>query len=99
MPYLAIFGLEFENTIVIVEINALDFFLLQSLGQRQKYLTLGSKLSYLATFELEFESNFVIFEIWLIAKFCERIKMPKFGTKNAFCEYLWEIILKNHCHV
>ena len=34
MPDLHIFGLEFENTIVIFEISALEFVLLQSLEQK-----------------------------------------------------------------
>ena len=34
MPNLCIFGLEFENTIVIFEISVLEFVLLQSLVQK-----------------------------------------------------------------
>ena len=34
MPNLRIFGLEFENTIVIFEISVLEFVLLQSLVQK-----------------------------------------------------------------
>ena len=30
-----------------------------------------------------------------IAKFFEKTKMPKFGTKNALFQYLWARILKN----
>ena len=45
-------------------------------------------MPYLSIFELEFENNIATFEIntfdfCLIAKFCEIMKMPKFGTKNA----------------
>ena len=43
MSNLRIFGLEFENTIVIFEINVLEFVLLQSLVQKQKSLNLGPK--------------------------------------------------------
>ena len=34
MPNMDIFGMEFENTIVIIEISALEFVLLQSLTQK-----------------------------------------------------------------
>ena len=30
-----------------------------------------------------------------IAKFFEKTKMPKFGTKNALFQYFWARILKN----
>ena len=33
-----------------------------------------------------------------IAKFCERTKMLKFGTKNALFGYSWARILKSYCH-
>ena len=47
MPYLGIFGLEFENSIVIFEISTLEFIKLQNLEEKQKRLTLGPKLTYL----------------------------------------------------
>ena len=34
MPNMDIFGMEFDNTIVIIEISALEFVLLQSLTQK-----------------------------------------------------------------
>ena len=37
--------------------------------------------------------------ICLIAKYCEIMKMPKFGTKNALFVYFWASILKNYCHI
>ena len=48
---------------------------------------------------LEYENNIVIFEISTLefvefVKFCEKMKMPKFGTKNAFFGYFWARILK-----
>ena len=48
---------------------------------------------------LEYENNIVIFEISTLefvqfVKFCEKIKMHKFGTKNAFFGYCWARILK-----
>ena len=50
-------------------------------------------------FGLEFENNVVLFEcclvvlfyprICLIAKFREKMKMSKLGTKNALFRYFW----------
>ena len=37
--------------------------------------------------------------ICLIAKYCEIMKMPKFGTKSALFGYFWARILKNYCHI
>ena len=33
------------------------------------------------------------------AKFCEKMKRPKFGTKNVFFGYFCAKILKNNCHI
>ena len=35
-------------------------------------------------------------QICLIAKFCEKMKMPKFGTKNVLLWYFGDRILKNY---
>ena len=56
MSDLVNFGLEFENTIVIIEINALDFVLLQSLVQK-KILKFGVKMFHLGLFWLKFENK------------------------------------------
>ena len=63
MPDLDILGLEVENTIVKIEISALEFVLLQSLVQKQKSLNLGPKMPYLVMFGLECQNNIVTFEI------------------------------------
>ena len=44
-PSLGIFGLEFENAIVIFQISALEFIFLQILVQILKPLNLGPKIS------------------------------------------------------
>ena len=44
MPYLGIFGLEFEENIVRFEIKSLEFVLQQSLVQKQKSLNLVPKM-------------------------------------------------------
>ena len=61
-------------------------------------------MPYSGIFGLEFENNNVIFEISalelvLYGKFREKMKMPKFGTKNALFGYFWVRILKNYCHI
>ena len=43
MSGLGIFGLEFENNVVIFEISALEFVLLQNFEKNQKCLNLGPK--------------------------------------------------------
>ena len=57
----------------------------------------------LGIFGLKLENKIVIFEInilefFLITKFCEVIKMSKFGTKNDLFGYFWAIISKNYCY-
>ena len=38
-------------------------------------------------------------QICLIARFCEKTKIPKLGTKNSLFEYFWARILKNYYHI
>ena len=38
-------------------------------------------------------------QISLLAKFCEKTKMPKFGTKTSLFGYFWGRISKNYCHI
>ena len=38
-------------------------------------------------------------QICLIAKFCRKTKMTKFGTKSTLFRYFWASILKNYCHI
>ena len=51
MADLGIFGLEFENNIVIFEISTLEFVYLQNLALKQKWLNLKSKMPYLGSFD------------------------------------------------
>ena len=52
MLYLGTFGLQFENNIVIFEINTLEFVYLQTFAKKKKQncLSLGSKMPYLGIF-------------------------------------------------
>ena len=51
MPDLGIFGLEFENNIVIFEISTLEFVYFQNFMERQKHLNFGPKMPYLCIFD------------------------------------------------
>ena len=51
-------------------------------------------MPYLSIFGLEFLTNYCHIlnqhpRVCLIAKFCEKTKLPKFGTLNALFEYFW----------
>ena len=56
-------GQQFWKTIVIFEVSALGFVLLQSLIQKLKSLNLGTKMPDLGIFRLELENNIALFEI------------------------------------
>ena len=60
MPYLGIFGMELQKTIVIFEIISLEFVKVQSFIQ-QKNLKFGTKNALFGQFRPEFE--FFVFEI------------------------------------
>ena len=73
--YSGIFEMQFWKTIVIFEINTLQFFKMHGLLQKLKSLNLGPKMSYLGIFRLKFEKkSYCIFEI---SNF-ELVKMQKF---------------------
>ena len=60
---------------------------------------------YLAIFGMEFEKKKHCHILnqhprhCLIAKFCEMIKMSKFGTNNISCGYFWSRNLKYYCDI
>ena len=55
MPYLGIFGLEFEKGIVIFEFNTLKLTLKVKLGAKWKSFTLGREMLYLRVLDSSFE--------------------------------------------
>ena len=80
--------LEFENGIVIFEVNTLEFVYLKNLAKKQKRVNLDSKMCYLGIIGREFGNIVVISEIsppqfCLFAKFDQKTKMPRFRTRNA----------------
>ena len=101
---MCIFGLEFENIIVIFQISVLEFLLLQSLVQKQKSLISDQKCLVWVFLGKNLKKNYCHIgnqhpQIWLFAKFHEKTKMLKFGNKNAWFGYFWARILENYCHV
>ena len=109
MTDLHIFRVELENTIVLFEICVLKFVLLQSLVQNQKTwkkrkcLNLGPKMHYLGILGKNLKTILSYLKskprISLIAKFREKPKVPKFGTKNAWFVYFWTGIWKYYYHI
>ena len=105
MPYLGTVGLEFQKLLSYLKSAPLNFPSCKILWKKQKFLNLGPKISYLGVLWLELkEKTIVIFEIstlgfFLIVKYCELIKMPKFGTKSALYGYFDARILNNYCHI
>ena len=73
--------------------------------KKWKCLNLGPKMPYLGIFGLELEDKQYC-HIWnqhhricLFAKFREKTKFSKFGTKITLLGYIGERILKNYCHI
>ena len=90
------FTQQFWKTIVIFEITALEFALLQSLLQKKKSLNLEPKMPDLRYFglELRYFGLEYYFHFWnqftricLDAKFRVKTNICKFGNKSAFFEY------------
>ena len=84
-PLFGIFRLKFKKVIVIYEISTLKFVKLRKFVKKQRFLNLWSEMIYFGAEIWEQYSN-----IWsqnpricLVKKFCEKVKMPKFGTENV----------------
>ena len=63
MPNLCVFGLEFENIFVMFQISDLEFVLLQSLVQKQKWVKTDQKWVIRVFLSWNLKENIVIFEI------------------------------------
>ena len=91
IPYLVIFGVEFENTVAIFEIRTLKFVKLQNFAKIQNYINLETKVPYLGNFKVNFENNYC--HIWNqhphiceIAKFCKNTNLLKLGPKIRYLD-------------
>ena len=110
-------GNNFKKAIIIFEVSTLKFVYLQNFTKKQNCLNLGPKC-LIHVFYLEFKKKYCYIwnyqpRIYLIAKFPEKIKMPKFGTKmpdldifglefqNCYChiwnQHLWICLIAKFC--
>ena len=106
MPYLGIFGVEFQKTVVIYKIRTLEFVKLYNSSncQKRKLSRIGSKNALFGYISARVLKSYC--HIWnqhaqicKTAKFCGKNKMPNFSTKNALFGYFWVRSLKNYCQV
>ena len=111
MPSLGISGLEFsKNYCNILNQDPRGKTIMSTFGTKNAFLGYfwtriffkNVILSYL--FYCHFQKSFC--HVWnqnlricLNAKFREKMKMPKFGTKNVLFGYFWTRIFKNFCHI
>ena len=104
IPCLGIFGLEFFENYCHIWNQHLRICVNAKFCEETKMLRFGTKCGlfeyfwptvlYLDIFGLEFKKNYCDISsqhLWicLIAKDCEIIKMPTFGTKSALFGYFW----------
>ena len=54
MPYLGIFVIKFQKTIIIFETSNRKFVILEKLPKKQNWRKLAPKMDYIGIFELEF---------------------------------------------
>ena len=92
IPYLAIFGLELEKTIVMFNFSSFNLSKC-NISCKKTFLNVGLKLFYLGVFVLELEKAT---ELWFFyistvnffqTKLCPKIKIFKFGTKTVLIGY------------
>ena len=70
LSYLGIFVLEFERTVVVLEISTLKFVKVQSFMENKETLSLGPKMPYFGTFRQKFENTIFILENSTFEFFC-----------------------------
>ena len=84
------FGLEFQKTNIVFEINILEFVNMQPSIQKQKNLNLGPKIPYLGIFWLQFNKNYhQIFNRY--SRICETIKFRPKQKKSIGPEMLYQV--------
>ena len=99
MPYLGIFGLQFEKKRLSYLKSAPSNFSNCKFGEKTKISKFLTKNVWLRYFWVGIWKKYCHFwneytRICLIAKYHEIIKMPKFGTKSTLSGYFWARILK-----
>ena len=95
MPYLGIFGLEFEKHYSHIwnQHSSSNF----KFRKKTKMSKFGTKDVWFGYFWAGIWKQHP--RICVFAKYNEIIKMPKFGTKSALFGYFWATILKNYCQI
>ena len=98
MPYLGSFWLEFSKNYRHIWNQYPEISLIREFSTKQKCINLELKMPYLGISALEFEKLLSYWNqhprIYLISKSREKIKMHKFGTKNALFRYFWARFFK-----
>ena len=92
---LDIFGLKFENNIIIFDISTLKFFQLQNFVEKRKCLKLGPKMPYWGTFGLECSKAIVIFEISILKFVSLQILIKKKSLNLGPKCLIWVFLTKN----
>ena len=89
MPYRGIFKVEFEKTIVISKISTLESVIKQSFVQNKETSNLDQNyfIWVLAVCNFEKLLSHLKSALCQSAKFCTKIKILKFGIKNALFWY------------
>ena len=111
MPSLGIFGLEFsKNYCNILNQDPRGKTIMSTFGTKNAFFRyfwtrIFLKNCHIVIFVLLPFSKKLLsclnqdLRICLNAKFREKMKMPKFGTKNVLFGYFWTGIFKNFCHI
>ena len=98
IPSLGSFWLEFSKNYCHIWNQYPQISLIRKFPKKQKCLNLEPKRPYLGIFALEFEKLLSYWNqhprICLSSKSREKIKMHKFGTKNALFRYFWARFFK-----
>ena len=95
MPDLGIFGLEFQkNCYHIWNPHPQICQIAKACEKKWKRLNLGPKMPYLGIFGKEIQESIAIFgmstlDFVKLRNFVKKMKMLKFGTKNAWFGYFW----------
>ena len=81
MPYLGIFGQDFQKNYCHIWNQHLQICVFAKFHEKTKCLNLGTKTPDLGIFGLEFENNSVIFEVSTLEQKCLNLglKMPYLG--------------------
>ena len=103
MPYLGIFQLASWKTIVTLEISTLKYVNFQNFVKKTKFSLFDTKNALFGYFCARILRKYCHIssrhtQICLIAKCCQKTKLPKFGILNGL-RYFWGLISKGPYHI